>query len=265
MKRGLEFYTERVLRAAFLPQERFPVDLFSYRFDELLHFVFVRKPFFLDVHLVDCEDDVFFRDTGGGSRGHVSAFGISSGSDNIFAATYNTFGKIQSVQYPKFMPTFPPISEALNTSYVKAVAARSPEVASAPVEAPSWKGTVGVGERVSTRSWTINFQTGSASFTSETVSTLEELKEGLLVAGSLAVEIHGHTDDVGDAEYNRKLSQERAMAVRNWLNSQSAKNFPIDRFRVVGHGEDAPKVANTSTANRAVNRRVDVILGTAAR
>ncbi len=208
----------------------------------------------------------------GGSKANTLAdtmalFGLVSGFDNTFAATYTTFGKIAVLNYPKDVASFPPASKVINTSYLKAVAARAPQESVAPsaVESLNFKGTIGVGERVSNRSWTINFETGSAKFTPETTPVLEEIKAGLLIARNLAVELHGNTDDIGNDEANMVLSKARALAVRDWLNAQSERDFPIDRFRVVGHGEDAPKVPNTSAANRAVNRRVDIVLGTASK
>ena len=192
-------------------------------------------------------------------------YGLSEGGANIFGATYKTFGDYAVANYPDLIPTYPPLDEILDTSFVKALAARAPESQITEAEAPSFQGSVGVDRIVSQRSWKINFMTNSADFTPDARRTLEELENGLLVAGNLAVEIHGHTDSDGDAVYNRDLSERRAAAVREFLYNQSSRNFPRDRFLVVGHGEDIPVTSNDTVSGKAQNRRVEVKLGTAAR
>ena len=115
---------------------------------------------------------------------------------------------------------------------------------------------------ISKKAWQINFETGKATFTPETMSQLEELKNGLLIAGELAIEIHGHTDNTGDPGRNKVLSQERANAVKNWLMQQSSTDFNADRFaKVAGHGSEKAVATNDTDTGRAKNRRVEVVLG----
>ncbi len=71
------------------------------------------------------------------------------------------------------------------------------------------------------------------------------------------VEIQGHTDDRGDAQYNLKLSRERADAVRNWLVQTGIEPH---RLVAVGFGGTKPLAANDSEAGRANNRRVEFLL-----
>ncbi len=68
------------------------------------------------------------------------------------------------------------------------------------------------------------------------------------------VRVEGHTDNVGSADYNKKLSQQRADAVILWLSSHGVA---ADRLRAVGMGKDRELVPNTTDANRALNRRVE--------
>lgn len=67
--------------------------------------------------------------------------------------------------------------------------------------------------------------------------------------------IVGHTDDTGAYQYNMTLSKARADSVKQYLVAQNVK--PI-RIETKGYGPDYPVVANTSEANRALNRRVEI-------
>lgn len=69
--------------------------------------------------------------------------------------------------------------------------------------------------------------------------------------------ILGHTDDVGEADYNLQLSTKRALAVKQYLEEQLKTNSVI--IQAQGKGECCPKVANNSEENRALNRRVEII------
>ncbi|WP_298266494.1 OmpA family protein [Geobacter sp.] len=70
--------------------------------------------------------------------------------------------------------------------------------------------------------------------------------------------LEGHTDNVGGADYNMKLSQRRAEAVMNYL----VEKFGIERSRLSakGYGETRPVGYNDDPAGRAMNRRVDAVI-----
>jgi OOP family OmpA-OmpF porin len=68
------------------------------------------------------------------------------------------------------------------------------------------------------------------------------------------VRVEGHTDNVGSADYNKKLSQQRAEAVVKWL---SGHGVSAGRLTAVGIGKDRPLVTNDTDLNRALNRRVE--------
>ena len=90
---------------------------------------------------------------------------------------------------------------------------------------------------------------------------LGELYDQTLVTRTI-VEINGHTDADGDAEANRELSRRRALAVRDYMAQRSAVSFPASRFRVMGFGEDSPIASNNTAANKAKNRRVEIVMRT---
>jgi outer membrane protein OmpA-like peptidoglycan-associated protein len=67
-------------------------------------------------------------------------------------------------------------------------------------------------------------------------------------------EVEGHTDATGPEEYNLKLGEERALAVRNYLHDQHG--IALNRIAVISYGEAKPVTDNKTSANRALNRRV---------
>ena len=71
------------------------------------------------------------------------------------------------------------------------------------------------------------------------------------------LKIVGHTDDIGNPEYNQKLSEERAQSVAGiFLN----EGFKQTNLNVIGRGSNQPFVPNTSDENQASNRRVAIII-----
>jgi outer membrane protein OmpA-like peptidoglycan-associated protein len=85
----------------------------------------------------------------------------------------------------------------------------------------------------------------------------------LLTTQDYTVSVNGHTDDQGTAEYNQKLSERRAQAVRDYLVKAG---LPPEIVSVTGHGKSLPLVREKSEAARAKNRRVELgIANTAIR
>ena len=67
-------------------------------------------------------------------------------------------------------------------------------------------------------------------------------------------EIEGHTDSSGPEMFNKKLGEDRATAVRNYLHDQHG--IALNRIEVISYGEEKPVVDNKTRTNRAANRRV---------
>jgi outer membrane protein OmpA-like peptidoglycan-associated protein len=79
----------------------------------------------------------------------------------------------------------------------------------------------------------------------------------LLTYPNLKVQVEGYTDNVGSAEYNQQLSEKRAMAVQTFLISQGV---PPAEVTSQGYGAADPVADNSSSAGRAKNRRVELVV-----
>ncbi len=191
-------------------------------------------------------------------------FGLTPGSSSLFGATYRVFGDIVKNQYPDLVPTYYPADQILDTSYIQNIAGRSESSRTtvAAAEQPTFSPSAPVRSVVSRKSWQITFQTGSANFTPDGQRQLEQLLRDLLVASGTVVEVHGHTDNVGNPKANMDLSEARAFAVKQWLEKQAPVNFPEGRIRVFSHGQENPIAPNSTDAGRAKNRRVEIVMGT---
>ncbi len=109
--------------------------------------------------------------------------------------------------------------------------------------------------RVVTRG--ILFDTGSARIRPESTPTLKEIGRTLEKHGDLRLRIEGHTDNTGSADVNKRLSQERAEAVRAHLVAEYG--VAADRLEAVGYGPEQPATSNDTAEGRQTNRRVELV------
>jgi len=79
----------------------------------------------------------------------------------------------------------------------------------------------------------------------------------LLAYPTLHMNVEGHTDSVGTDEYNLKLSQRRADAVRDYLTSNGINQANV---QAVGLGKEGPVASNDNAAGRQQNRRVEMVV-----
>ena len=100
----------------------------------------------------------------------------------------------------------------------------------------------------------IVFETDAALLSPDAELLLQGFANYLNKQAGLRIQINGHTDDVGDAARNQVLSEERAKAVAAYLEGQGVA---AERMQYKGYGEAQPRVANSSAANRALNRRTE--------
>lgn len=103
----------------------------------------------------------------------------------------------------------------------------------------------------------LHFQPGSASLPNASSAALARVSALLARHQDLQVVVRGHTDSQGSASTNMRLSERRALAVREML---VASGIAADRLQTEGLGETAPVADNQTAEGRARNRRVEVYL-----
>ncbi|MGB8814892.1 MAG: OmpA family protein [Paracoccaceae bacterium] len=106
---------------------------------------------------------------------------------------------------------------------------------------------------------TINFVSGSDKLDADNLAVLNELASVVrecALSGTMTAEIGGHTDASGDVDANRRLSQLRALAVREAL---IARGIPRVAMLSKGYGAGVPFADNATEEGRALNRRTTVI------
>lgn len=101
----------------------------------------------------------------------------------------------------------------------------------------------------------VKFDFDKADVKQDSYSDIENLAEFMKQYPQTATTVEGHTDSVGNAAYNQKLSERRAAAVRDTLVNQFG--VEADRVNAVGYGKDRPVADNATSEGRAINRRVE--------
>ena len=100
----------------------------------------------------------------------------------------------------------------------------------------------------------IQFETGKSIIKKVSFPILDDVAQVLKDNPTWDLEIHGHTDDVGDDVKNHELSHDRAEAVKKYLEG---KGVDASRTKSFGHGEEMPVADNKTSAGRSKNRRVE--------
>ena len=104
---------------------------------------------------------------------------------------------------------------------------------------------------------TATFEVGSAQLSTDATELLDRAIEILGENPTTRLTVEGHTDDVGSAEDNLALSEQRAQAVVDYL---IAGGIAADRLTAIGYGESRPIADNSTAEGRAENRRIEFVV-----
>jgi OmpA-OmpF porin, OOP family len=102
----------------------------------------------------------------------------------------------------------------------------------------------------------INFETGKSDIKPESQSIIGQIVEMLKQNPGLNISIDGHTDDVGSAQSNQVLSENRAKSV---MNALIAQGIASSRLSAKGFGASKPIADNRTEEGKAKNRRVEIV------
>ena len=194
---------------------------------------------------------------------NVNYFGLDGKHNNNMRASYETFGKIATLNYPQLFKDnpIPPYKEAVDTSFIFGAQAllNTSGVQGASAETVDYAKEAASGNVVGHKAVYINFATGSDQPLPNSLPTLNELKDALAINSQLALQIDGYTDNAGSDAVNVPLSEKRAQAVKRYFQQVARLSFPDSRFTAVaGHGSQNPLASNATAGGKALNRRVEI-------
>lgn len=104
----------------------------------------------------------------------------------------------------------------------------------------------------------MNFRSGSAVIPPDSYMLLDVAGKAVELFGDRKVRVEGHTDAVGQDDYNQELSERRANTVREYLEVRFEGKQRT--FTAIGLGEQKPIANNEREEGRQKNRRIDIVL-----
>jgi outer membrane protein OmpA-like peptidoglycan-associated protein len=189
-------------------------------------------------------------------RDMANTYGLGEDKVDRYKAVYNTFGNLMVKMYPTLMPNFLPYEKAVDKSFLFSVLSNHPELLEGKAIETNYASQIT--ETVSSKSYSIEFETGSSVIKSSSFKMLDEIFESAVVAEGLKLGVYGHTDNVGSDETNQPLSERRADAVKAYLMKKGLRD---NRIESKGYGSEKPIADNTTESGRRKNRRVEIVLG----
>lgn len=103
----------------------------------------------------------------------------------------------------------------------------------------------------------VNFATGSAELTEDSKGQLDDLTKIMKAYPNVAIRVEGHTDNQGNAVANKKLSENRALSVKQYLVSHGIAE---GRITTAGFGSEKPVGDNATEEGRFKNRRIEAFI-----
>jgi len=206
----------------------------------------------------------------GGSRVNDIAdnrhlFGVGSNkslADSVFGISYNEHGKRLQKLLPERMPSFTPVDQVVDLTFIKKM---SDEIGEVKAETGSSSQT-SAENTVVKANFDIVFDSGSSEIKPSEIAKLNEIRSLLIRASNTKIIVEGHTDNAGDSAKNIELSKARAQSVWTWLKASDESRININDQRIIsvdGYGSLNPIAGTREAQNndeRAKNRRVTIIL-----
>jgi OmpA-OmpF porin, OOP family len=186
----------------------------------------------------------------------ANTFGLGKDGIDRYKIVYTTFGDILSKMYPEYLANYPSYQKVVDKSFLQSVVANHPELMTGQAIKMTYSDQIT--NEVSSKSYQIQFETGSAIIKSASYAVLDEILKSAVVAEGLKVGVYGHTDNVGKEDKNQKLSEDRAESVKSYL---IGKGLLENRIESKGYGASQPVADNSTGAGKAQNRRVQIVLG----
>lgn len=149
-----------------------------------------------------------------------------------------------------------PYEKAVDKSFLYSVISNHPELMQGKAIETNYAGEIT--SEVSSKSYSIEFETGSANIKPQSYKLLDEIFESAVVAEGLKIGVYGHTDNSGSDALNMPLSEKRAAAVKAYLLK---KGLTSNRVEAKGFGSSKPIADNTIEVGKSKNRRVEIVLG----
>jgi OmpA-OmpF porin, OOP family len=186
----------------------------------------------------------------------ANTYGLGDDKVDRYKAVYNTFGNLMVQMYPNLMPTFMPYEKAVDKSFLFSVLSNHAELLQGKALETNY--AANITSEVSSKSYSIEFETGSANIRPSSYKLLDEIFQSAVVAEGLKLGVYGHTDNNGSDGINVPLSEKRANAVKAYLLKKGLKEV---RVEAKGLGSSQPIADNNTEAGRSKNRRVEIVLG----
>lgn len=168
------------------------------------------------------------------------ALAVSSPQDGSYSVLL-TMGK--KYAYAASKEGFYPVSENIDLSTINEYKEYKKDLYLFPIEK---------GQTVKLNN--IFFDFNKADLKNESFYELDKLKDILMKNPAMKIELGGHTDNVGDDDYNTKLSLNRVSSVKEYLVKNTIAK---ERILITGYGETKPTDTNETEEGRAKNRRVE--------
>ena len=186
----------------------------------------------------------------------ANVVGLGPGRKDRYRVTYETFGNMLLKLYPDKMAGYTPYNKIMDKSFLNSIISNHPELLAG--EALKVNYAKEITSEVSSRSYNIQFESGSDNISPSSYKMLNEIYSSAVIAEGLKLGVYGHTDNAGSNVINLSLSERRANAVKDYLVN---KGISVAQIETKGFGAGQPISDNSTAQGKAKNRRVEIVLG----